>query len=71
MKKRVTSVLLSFIILVALVVAIGSDSSAASTGWVWSDTANNWWYETEYGYASNEYKEYVRFDPPPSSIALI
>ena len=57
MKKRVTSVLLSFIILVALVVAIGSDSSAASTGWVWSDTANNWWYETEYGYASNEYRD--------------
>ena len=57
MKKRVTSVLLSFMILVASVVAIGSDSNAASPGWRWSDAAGNWWYETEYGYASNEYRD--------------
>ena len=51
MKKRVTSVLLSLMILVASVVAIGSDSNAASTGWVWSDTANNWWYDLDGTYA--------------------
>ena len=55
MKKRVTSVLLSFMILVASVVAIGSDSNAASPGWRWSDAAGNWWYETESGYAASEY----------------
>ena len=59
MKEKLSKkglVLVMLVVFTSAVIFGGSDSYAA-TGWVWSSSGNNWWYDTGSGYAQSEYRD--------------
>ena len=59
MKEKLSKkglVLVMLAVFTSAVIFGGSDSYAA-TGWVWSSSGNNWWYNTGSGYAQSEYRD--------------